>query len=433
MKKSRYILPVLLICLFAFRLLFGITSTFWMDDEKQVYLIGLKYFCTGHFPFFGPDVVYTGSQIPGALQGLLVGIPFFLFRIPEAPYILINILSFGTLCLLALYIRKIVPSLPSYFVWIWVLTCPWVMTFSTNIVNPSYALPAGIIFFISFLELVPRFRVTTIKAGWLYAAMGFAITWIMQLHLSWIILIPFLCIPAYHSLKKGFRPAMIHLLLFSAGLILPALVLIPTYLEYGMGSGSGNTGSNIVFNLSNFGDFFTLLSRFLSLGSFEIPRFLGSNTELRLAFLNEYLWAAPFIVYVTIAGILQPISVFAACFFRGLNERFRSMRWLLVFAFFITWFSFFFSVKGPSSHTFYILFPLIMIFSIYAWEVFFKWKIFRVLMIASLAAGFVFHIALGIDNYQKRSLYTQREVVTQALAEKDYTIMGERRPWDRNQ
>ena len=81
---------ILFLIFFPMRLAFGLFSEFWFEDELQIYLVGLKFYTTGHWPFYGPDVVYTHYQIPGALQGLLVGIPFYIMQIPEAPYILLN-------------------------------------------------------------------------------------------------------------------------------------------------------------------------------------------------------------------------------------------------------------------------------------------------------------------------------------------------------
>lgn len=99
-----------LVLIFFFRLAFGLCSDFRADvgDERQIYLIGLKYYTTGQWPYFGPDVTNT-IQIPGALQGLVVGLPFFVLPIPEAPYILLNILSFLSLCFFAWYCTKRLP------------------------------------------------------------------------------------------------------------------------------------------------------------------------------------------------------------------------------------------------------------------------------------------------------------------------------------
>ena len=50
--------------LFAFRLLFGLSREFFFEDETQIYLMGLRYHATGAWPYFGPDVVWTKSEIP---------------------------------------------------------------------------------------------------------------------------------------------------------------------------------------------------------------------------------------------------------------------------------------------------------------------------------------------------------------------------------
>src|SRR5262245_12079385 len=114
-----------LLGLFAFRLAFGLASDFFFEDQTQIYLIGLRYYATGRWPFFGPDVVWTKSVIPGALQGLLVGGPFHVVAAPESPTVLLNLLSFSALCLLAWYVTRALPSVPRWLVYVWFLTIPW--------------------------------------------------------------------------------------------------------------------------------------------------------------------------------------------------------------------------------------------------------------------------------------------------------------------
>src|SRR5712691_4650289 len=99
---------------FAFRLAFGLAYDFWFEDQTQIFLIGLRHHATGAWPYFGPDVVWTRSQIPGALQGLLVGLPMDLLPVPEAPFVLLNVLSTGTLALLCAYVCRRLPSLPAW-------------------------------------------------------------------------------------------------------------------------------------------------------------------------------------------------------------------------------------------------------------------------------------------------------------------------------
>src|SRR5256885_16066508 len=63
---------LLLAALFAFRLWFGLSREFFFEDESQIFLIGFRYYGTGEWPYFGPEVVWTKSEIPGGLQGVLV-------------------------------------------------------------------------------------------------------------------------------------------------------------------------------------------------------------------------------------------------------------------------------------------------------------------------------------------------------------------------
>ena len=62
------------------RIGFGLSSEFWSEDERQTYLIGLGAFARGAWPYFGPDVVWTQSRIPGALEGLLIAGPLYVLR-----------------------------------------------------------------------------------------------------------------------------------------------------------------------------------------------------------------------------------------------------------------------------------------------------------------------------------------------------------------
>jgi hypothetical protein len=122
--RQRRILLLLFLGSFLFRLGFGLLrSQIWEIDQKQTYLIGLKCYTTGTWPYFGPDV--TGaenksfhSQIPGALEGLMIGLPFYALPVPEAPFIFLNLMSAFGVLLLTWYICRRVPGL-SY---------PWLFT-----------------------------------------------------------------------------------------------------------------------------------------------------------------------------------------------------------------------------------------------------------------------------------------------------------------
>ena len=86
---------------FFLRLCFGLCSDFFFEDQTQVYLLGLRYYATHAWPYFGADVVWTKSEIPGALQALLVGIPLRIAPFPESPFILLTAISTVALCAFA--------------------------------------------------------------------------------------------------------------------------------------------------------------------------------------------------------------------------------------------------------------------------------------------------------------------------------------------
>src|SRR6476646_3517535 len=118
---TRWRFALLLAGCFAFRLAFGLSREFFFEDETQIFLLGLRSHSTGQWPFFGPDVVWTRSEIPGALQALLVGLPLNVWAIPESPFVLLNLLSFAALCAFAWYVCTQLPDAPRWLVWGWFL------------------------------------------------------------------------------------------------------------------------------------------------------------------------------------------------------------------------------------------------------------------------------------------------------------------------
>ena len=93
-------------------------------------------------------------------------------------------MSFASLCLLAWYCCKRLPEMPRWFVWSWLLTAPWVLDLSTSVYNPSYVLPGSILFFVGALEIYPYTSKHVIAPRLANFMMGFALFWVMQLHLS---------------------------------------------------------------------------------------------------------------------------------------------------------------------------------------------------------------------------------------------------------
>ncbi len=426
-NQSNYRFVFFIVLLFLLRLVYGLTSEFWFDDELQIYLIGLKSYTTHTWPYYGPDVVYTNTQIAGALQGLLVSMGFYILAIPESPTIVLNILSFLSVGSFAYYISKRIPTLPQWLVWAWLLSLPWTMIYSTRVVNPSYVLVFTIPFFISVWELLPIYGTPILTRRVAFFLLGLTPCLILQLHLSFVLLLPFIGLVFLNDFrKKGLIKERIqHIGFFLSGALLGLLTVIPTWL---WADKIKNVSENIVFNLDNYKNIVVILTRYLSFASYEIPYTLGGNTPARMAVIYEYIWMAPFALYLLLLGLLL-VAVYVYVFFKNKKQgAWQHIKYLTLLGYGLTFFSFFFSIKGPSSHTFYILFPLPVLYSFYCyewlWETYRYWK--NTMYIALLSAVF-FYIGLGLYDFNHISLYKNREKVKQAIEQKNYKLLGERR------
>ena len=186
----------LLAAAFAFRLWYGLSMPFWFEDERQVYLIGLESFARGEWPYFGADVVWTGGQVPGALLGMLIRTALAVWPIPESPAILLNILSFSALACFAWYLTRRLVDVPRWLIWSALLTLTWTLNFSAHVVNPSYVLTGATAFFIGFLEGFPATRRGIVPLMPAWALMGAGLCFVMQIHMSWVLLPPYVAAAA---------------------------------------------------------------------------------------------------------------------------------------------------------------------------------------------------------------------------------------------
>lgn len=416
----------LLAAAFLFRLGYGLCSEFWSPDERQIYLLGLEFFTTGQWPFFGPDVV-TKSQIPGALQALLVGLPFHILPIPEAPFLLLNGLSFGALSLLAWYCTRRLPGLPRQWVWAWVLTAPWVLNFSTHVVNPSYVLPAAVLFFVGFVDIWVFHKNPLLPLRLSVFLMGFCLIWVMQLHMSWVLL-PFFVLGAALVIARHFRKQWPHLAVwFVLGACITGALLLPTLVRGGFWA--GGTGTNVVLQTKNLLNIFTILARFLSFASFELARLIGVHTADRMQFLQQHLWLAPFAVISGIVGLVWPVAMIVLWFFSDHPAPgWKEIRQLSLATVVLVYGAFFFSVTEPRSHTFYLVFPLAMMYSLWCYQRIAHLRVARWVAGIFVGSCLLFHAGLGWAHLNTLSLYVNRQVVVQALEEKEHRILGTRRP-----
>lgn len=431
--RQRLVFVFALALAFIFRLAFGLCLGLGTGeaDEKQIYLIGLKYYATGAWPYFGPDVT-SSIQVPGALQGLLVGLPFYILPIPEAPYLLLNILSFSSLCFFAWYCTKRLPNIPKWFVWTWMLTAPWTLFLSTNIYNPSYVLPAAILFFVAAIETYPFLTRGIVPRNWANFMMGSALFWTMQLHLSWVVLVPYLLLSFYFQFKEGGRKAALSLIWFAAGGVIIASLIAPTFIKYGLREGLGGTTETIGLRAGNLLRHLNIvegvLGRFLSFASFELPRFIGRNTAARIGFLKEIPWLIPFVVFLTVTGIAQCVAMFILWFRKDHEQKdWPAVKYFALATVLLLYASFLFSMKAPASHTYYIVFPVAMLYSLYCWSELLKKRRWQKFALLFIICGVIFEIGMAASNYRSVSIYTESAKIQEAINARDYHLLGERR------
>ena len=429
---------------FCFRLGFGLAMPFWppdkiqsnlmvaTPDEFQTYLIGLKCYTTGTWPYYGPDLNGTEAsyttQIPGALEGLLIALPLYILPIPEAPYILLNLLSLFAIALFTWYCSKKIPNLSPWFIFASLVVLPWNLHESTSIINPSWCLFGSVIFFIGFLETIPGFSMELFSPALRNALMGFGLFWVMQFHLSWMYLAAFFVLSLFFQYRHQPRSAGSALLFFVLGALPSFAFMIPTLVKYGIPQGHNGHGFTSSFNFGNFTQVFTILARYLSLTCYEVPRYIGLSTKIRLEFLEGSLLTLIPGIFLWVLGWVQAAALLIFWFFKKHKLKdWPILRWLVLFNFLIIWVSFWFTVKLPYAHIYYTCFPLVFLYSLYGWSRLGDSSGWRTFAKVYLAAAFIFQITYAIRAYPQFSLYRDRPLVVQAIQQKNYHLMGERR------
>jgi hypothetical protein len=430
---KRWRVPLILAACFAFRLVFGLSREFFFEDETQIFLLGLRYYATDAWPFFGPDVVWTRSEIPGALQALLVGVPLKIVAMPEAPFVLLNLLSFAAICALAWYACAQVPTAPRWLIWGWFLTVPWTLQFSAHIINTSYILAPAIVFFLGFFEAVPSLSLRRVPAPVAFAAMGLAVTWLAQIHMSWPLLLPFAAGAWIGRRGGGFRELTVDAAAFAVGALVPGALLLPTLARYGLYAGSGGVTRNLHPHWVNPWIIATTLARFLSFASLEISRFIATDGAKRLEFFARHLWLAPAAIAVWIIGLAQPVRMFVdGCRPRRQwpaamsRTKWATLRILVAASVLLVYASYWFVLEPPQAHAFYVLAPIALMFAAFWWT-FVDSPRARRIAAAVLILNVVFHAGLAWTQGRELSLYKNRDVVATAIRLKSPEMFAHRR------
>ena len=404
-----------------------------MIDEIQTYLLGLKYYATNAWPYYGNDVITPPdnlallTQDPGALESLMIGLPLKLWPSPLAPFIFLNLFSMAGLSFLAWYCSKRLPRLSPWFIFTWVLMAPWCVHYTTGMINLSYTIAFSAFFFVAWMESVPALSLNWIAPPLANILMGFFFSGWLQFHRTWVLLGPFLALSFFLQWKKTGK--ITGPLYFALGALPLCLLILPTLLQSTYHFSRDVSGLSYGFNFHNFLRFFTTLAQFLSLASFEAPRFIGAHTVERIQYLKQNFILIPGL-FLWYFGILQPL-IFLGFLFDAKNPapHWKLIRWLLIGTFLLVFSSLLFTVKNPDINTYCEMLPVVMIYSLYVWERCWTYSWGKGLLQFFIACVLIFQVAWLIDKApQNQSFYLKYQPsIAQAIEKNDYHLLGERR------
>jgi hypothetical protein len=129
-----------------------------------------------------------------------------------------------------------------------------------------------------------------------------------------------------------------------------------------------------------------------------------------------------------IGGWVQAVTLLGVGFIRNNQEyAWNALRGLVLAVFGMVYVSFWFTVKQPLSHIYFVLFPLIMTYSCYCWMFFKKKEVWRTVAKTFVILGVIFHFGYALVVAPHDSIYPGREKIQKAIDAKDYRIFGERR------
>src|SRR6185503_12924224 len=206
-------------------------------------------------------------------------------------------------------------------------------------------------------------------------------------------------------------------------------LIIPTFLREDYHLFRDVSGLSPSFNFHNFKMVFTTLAQFFALASFEMPRFIGLHTADRAHFLSQHWYLLPgfFLWYF---GILQVLVLFGFLFVpRVPRHDWKTLRLFLCGTFLLVYGALLFTAKDPNANTFYEMLPVVMVYSLYIWEWCYARSWGRGLTWFFLFSALMFQAGyLWVHAPLKESFYSSYQgKLSQAVEQKDYHILGERR------
>jgi hypothetical protein len=197
--------------------------------------------------------------------------------------------------------------------------------------------------------------------------------------------------------------------------------------------GSGGTGENIYIHWREpISTFVKTLARLLSFSSYEINRFLGTDSSKRIVFLQDHWWLIPPVLFVWLIGLVHPIWMTLTAFRRTrMHVDWPVVRTLFIATVLLASASFFFTVAWAQSTSLYVVAPVSFVYAAYCWT-FIDSPRARRLAAVVLSVNLVVQVSLALTRLSGPSVYMDRPLLMQAIEERAPGRFANRRPWGRD-
>lgn len=423
-KRKTLVTAFIIIILLVFRIFLGIQINFSHIDYDQIYLIGLEHAFNENWSYWGPDVVWSKTRLPGGMQGFLAGFPIQVFKHPYSPIIFSNILSALGLILIAFYGKKRFPKLNLNFLLILLLLLPFYLMHGTVLLNTAYLVFTGSLLFIPVLDLfLYRENLLIKNTGIHFLIIGFSLLTTYQLHLTWVMYLPFIFVLYYLEIKQEKSSILKLPIYFIIGALISGILLIPTVMDYGSAIYQ-NTEGNLNFRPERLGRVFELFTRYFSFATFDITptfNFYQLATEKSKVTLI-LIWI------VKLFAIVQFVSMVISFFFINKSKDFKKTLLLFVLCTIMSTILFTISNKHLSSRTYLLLYPIPLWLSFYSYNYFFDKKWTKQIVYTVLGLNFLAFIGVASMNYNEEfSFEAKKEKIDSAFITEDPKEFGERR------
>lgn len=423
-KRQHIINSIIILGLLVLRVFIGIQINFAHEDYNQIYLMGLEDAFSGHWSYWGPDVVWSETRLPGALQGLLAGVPFLIYKHAYSPIILSNIISVIGLVLFATYAHKRFPKLPLPYLLTLFLLLPFTFQNGVVLLNTAYLIFSSSILFISIFELfLYRDETMLNKASLYFLLIGFSMMFTYQLHLTWVMILPYLFVLLFMEWKRKeykWQP----ILYFIVGVIIGSITLLPTLIKYPEVIFFG-MGGNLNFRPDQLAKTFSLYYRFISFATFDIsPNFIYFKVTRQTGFIQSVL-----IYLIKAIGVIQMLLITVTSIYLSKKKRFNQTLILFGLTFLMALILSMMSNKHLSSRTYILLYPIPIWISLYIYDFLkTKFRYTQPILISILPIICMMWIFLGFSNLNgKYSFHSKKEKIQHALQEENPYNFGSRR------